>query len=202
MSNSKRTGSGGSDRHTRVGYSIPHQAVAEWTENTEIEAERAFPMDEVRAGAVPSLDAAPVAAARKPSAVEVQLVHENRISAAKCTPWRAVEIWTRNNVYYLDSGMTCIEVVNRATGRSEAQHSLLGARLSGGQHREGNVLEISHPLPVPGAEAMFQHPSKKHVRFGQTSTVERVVLRVRMSTVAVEDGQPFWEEITGRSGRT
>jgi hypothetical protein len=187
---------------TQVGYPTPPVAARaksareEWEESTTVENVRSFQLDEFgRTGRASG--GAPTAVAPHPPAVEITFVHEPQVPpAARKVPWRAVEIWTQNRIYALDSTMTCVEVVGRATGQPEPGHSLLGARLTGGQLREGTTLEISHPFPVPGADAMFQHPPKHRVRFGQTSRVERVVLRVRVTTVALADAEALWEDIT------
>src|SRR5262245_54839371 len=81
------------------------------------------------------------------SGIEVVVVQEDWSQAARRTPFRAVEIWTHNRVYALDASMKCIEVINQATGEPQPDHSFIGARLSGGQQRHGNVLMVSHPFP-------------------------------------------------------
>jgi hypothetical protein len=59
-------------------------------------------------------------------------------------------------------------------------------------------MELSHPFPRPGSEAVFEQSKGRQVRFSQTSTVTRVVLRLRVLTVASDNLLPTWEEITGR----
>ncbi|MCZ7678508.1 MAG: hypothetical protein M5U28_06935 [Sandaracinaceae bacterium] len=58
-------------------------------------------------------------------------------------------------------------------------------------------MELSHPFPRPGSEAVFEQSKGRQVRFSQTSTVTRVVLRLRVLTVASDNILPTWEEITG-----
>ncbi|MCC7540882.1 MAG: hypothetical protein IT379_31985 [Deltaproteobacteria bacterium] len=134
--------------------------------------------------------------ARTP-AVEIDLVHERGAASLIDGPWRALEIWTRHRVYALDSSLTCIDVVDQASRQSDPSHPLIGARLVGGQQRDGEVIELSHPFPRPGSEAVFEQSSGKRVRFSQTSPVTRVVLRLRVLTVAPDYLVPAWEDISG-----
>jgi len=94
-------------------------------------------------------------------------------------PWRAFEVWTRNRIYGLDGGLLCIAVYDRATGRLEPDHPFHGAHLVGGQVRVGDVTEVWQPLPVPGAEAVFEHTRGGHNLLSHTSVVERIVVRLR-----------------------
>ena len=112
--------------------------------------------------------------------------------------WRALEIWTKNRIYSVDSAMVCIEVIDRDSGRPDTSHHFVGARLGGGQRRRGAVSSFPIRLPVPGTEAVFKLPPGRQGRFGQTTKVERVVLRLRVSNVPVLDAEPIWEEITHR----
>jgi hypothetical protein len=94
--------------------------------------------------------------------------------------------------------MTCVEVLDRQSGRPDADHHFVGARLGGGQRKEGTQLRLSHPFPIPGTEAVFKLPPGRQGRFGQTSKVEKVVLRLRVANIPLLDAEPIWEEITGR----
>jgi hypothetical protein len=44
---------------------------------------------------------------------------------------------------------------------------------------------------------VFEQMQGRHVRFSQTSTVTRVVMRLRVLTVTPEQLLPTWEEVTG-----
>ena len=131
-------------------------------------------------------------------AVDIDLIHERRTAPLPDHEWTFVEIWTRNTIYALDSRLVCIAVVDQATRRTHSDHALVGARLVGGQRRDGEAMELSHPFPRPGSEAVFEQSKGRQVRFSQTSTVTRVVLRLRVLTVASDNILPTWEEITGR----
>lgn len=130
-------------------------------------------------------------------AVDIDLVYERRSAPLPDQPWVFLEIWTRNTIYALDARLVCIDVVDQVTKRSHGDHPLRGARLVGGQAREGEAMELSHPFPRPGAEAVFEQMQGRHVRFSQTSTVTRVVMRLRVLTVTPEQLLPTWEEVTG-----
>ncbi len=151
-------------------------------------------------------DDAAVAAPQRPDravprrgqpAVDIDLIHERRTAPLPDHDWTFVEIWTRNTVYALDSRLVCIAVIDQSSRRSHPDHALLGARLVGGQQRDGESMELSHPFPRPGSEAVFEQSKGRQVRFSQTSTVTRVVLRLRVLTVASDNLLPTWEEITG-----
>jgi len=137
------------------------------------------------------------APAAPPVPIEVEVVTE-RGPMKKGGRWRMLEIWTKNRVYSVDAGMNCIEVINRASGRPDDDHPLLGGRLTGGQRKEGQRMRLAHPYPVPGTEAVFKLPPGRTGRFGQTSKVERVVLRVRLADVPLLDSAPLWEDIASR----
>ncbi|MGE3633927.1 MAG: hypothetical protein AB7P00_28760, partial [Sandaracinaceae bacterium] len=79
------------------------------------------------------------------------------------------------------------------------EHALLGARLVGGQRRDGESMELRHPFPRPGSEAVFEQSKGRQVRFSQTSSVTRVVPRLRVLTVASDNLLPTWEEITSKT---
>jgi len=134
-------------------------------------------------------------------AVDIDLVHETRSAPLPDTPWTFLEIWTRNTIYALDSRLFCIDVIDQGTKRSLLDHPLRGARLVGGQVREGEAMELSHPFPRPGSEAVFEQAQGRHVRFSQTSSVTRVVMRLRVLTVTPDQLLPTWEEVTGQHDR-
>jgi hypothetical protein len=136
-----------------------------------------------------------------PEAIEVEYVDESGVDAREQGPWTLYEVWTRNRIYHIDATLHCIAVITRSTGRAEASHPLRGARLTGGERRNksSHLVDIFFPLPAPGTEAVFRSDAKKHGQFAKTSTIERVVLRVRRVRVAtVAEGQA-WDEILGRS---
>lgn len=130
-------------------------------------------------------------------AVDIDLVYEKRSAPLPDSPWTFLEIWTRNTIYALDARLICVDVIDQASKRSLTDHPLRGARLVGGQMREGEAMELSHPFPRPGSEAVFEQAQGRHVRFSQTSTVTRVVMRLRVLTVTPDQLLPTWEEVTG-----
>jgi hypothetical protein len=109
--------------------------------------------------------------------------------------YRALEIFTRNRIYVIDSALECMEVRDRRTGMSEPEHSLLGAKLVGGQRRYARTLHVARPFPVPGTEAIFVKADRKQPA-GLTSKVERVILYVHVASVAMEDGPGAWDDVT------
>lgn len=129
--------------------------------------------------------------------VEIEVVHQHGPAPRSERPWRTLEVWTRNRVYTMDPSMTCIEVSDRISNKVSADHAFLGSRLVGGQHREGQRIELSCPFPRPGTEAVFEHPEGQRGGFSRTSTVTRVVLRLHVVTVAPSYVVPTWETITG-----
>jgi len=141
------------------------------------------------------------AAGTRGSPLEVVLIKRRGLSHSDpMTPWVAVEIVTRNTIYLVDGAMRCIGVVDRATNRREPEHSLLGAFLTGGQKRSENRLDLSQPLPLPGMAAIFRRPATARGihPFGETSPVERVVLRVGVTTVEIDKAGDSFHELTAR----
>ena len=132
-----------------------------------------------------------------PAAVEVELVHETRRPPYVQKPWRMLEIWTQNRIYALDSAMRCLEVVDQATGKRAEDHTLLGAHLVGGQRREGDTVHLCHPFPQPGTEAVFEQGTAAGARFSHSSTVTRVVLRLRTLTIDPGLELPNWSQVCG-----
>lgn len=133
-----------------------------------------------------------------PPAVDIDLVYERRSAPLPDQPWIFLEIWTRNTIYQLDASLTCVDVIDQGTRKAIAEHPLRGARLVGGQSRDGEAMELSHPFPRPGSEAVFEQASGRHVRFSQTSSVTRVVMRLRVLTVEPEQLLPTWEDVSGK----
>ena len=128
--------------------------------------------------------------------VEIEVIHQHGPAPHADRPYRTLEVYTQNRVYTMDPWMTCVGVRDR-TGDAHAEHAFLGCRLVGGQHREGERIELSYPFPRPGTEAVFERPEGKPGTFARTSTVTRVVLRLHVVTVAPRSVAPTWSEITG-----
>jgi len=126
--------------------------------------------------------------------VEVFVVDETQLPGGERKPWRAAEVWTKRRVYGLDSRFRCVEILDRETGRPEVEHDMLGARLGGGRLREKDTVRFSYPLPLPGMEAMFMK-GKQH---GYTSSVERMIVRIRVLHSSADEAVPNWEEIRSR----
>ena len=130
---------------------------------------------------------------RATAGVEIQLIHDAQ-GGARNKPWRAAEVWTKNRIYGMDSLMVCYEILERASGRPELNHSMLGSRLGGGRLRSADSVRFSYPFPLPGMEAMFTQGKK----YGYTSMVERFILRIRLLNTDSEEHAPTWEEIASR----
>jgi hypothetical protein len=134
-------------------------------------------------------------------ALEVELVHEVRRPPTVDKPYAMLEVWTQNRVYAIDVNMRCIDVIDIATQKSDREHGLIGARLLGGQHNETGSTYLSHPFPRPGTEAVFEQARpQRGVIFSHSSTVTRVVLRLRQLTIVTGGEQPTWDQIA-RAGR-
>lgn len=128
-------------------------------------------------------------------AVEVE-VRKMSLEAARRMP-RVYEIWTKNRVYSLDAALTCIEVIDLASGAARAQHPFVGARLVGGQLNTERTHEVSFPLPAIGSEAVFQKQDHRNrIRLSVTSPVTRVILHMQRATVPQEQRDAAWGRIT------
>lgn len=100
----------------------------------------------------------------------------------------AYEIWTKNRVYALDARLRCIDVIDLTTGQTDHRHPFLGGQLVGGQKRNGDTTELTFPLPVPGADAMFQTGAAGgHARLMVTSRVTRVMMLVQVVRASQAD---------------
>lgn len=126
--------------------------------------------------------------------IELLIVNERRSLSGERKGWRAAEVWTKRRIYGLDSTFKCVQILDRATGRPETGHDMLGARLGGGRLREQDEVRFSYPLPLPGMEAIFVKGNKH----GYTSTVERMVVRVRVLRTSADEPPPTWDEIASR----
>ena len=115
-------------------------------------------------------------------------------AGTEAPPVRLLEIWTKNTIYLLDSGLVCVSVRDRHTGAEDLKHGVLGTKLVGGQRRYGKTLHITRPLPVPGVEAVFEKKSQKSAS-GVTSRVERIVVRIQVTSVVIER-EGAWDDVT------
>jgi hypothetical protein len=151
-------------------------------------------------GAAPVIESGEVDRPPQPAArtLEVEYVHEIELQQAGVTSWEMLEVWTRNRIYHVSAEMVCVRVTRRATGESERENLLLGAQLAGGERKakRGDMVEIYFPFPMPGTEAVFCGGKKSAVSY--TSTIERVVLRVRKMRVGDESTSSTWDDLTGR----
>ena len=127
------------------------------------------------------------------SQIELVLVHVSP-DHVEPGPWRSLEFWTANTMYGLDASRVCIEARPRKLDGPSPSH-IVGASLVGSQMRDGQAFSVSFPYPVPGMEAVFRlGASDQHVT---TSSVERVMLRVRITNMEMPAGeQPDWSKIT------
>jgi hypothetical protein len=137
----------------------------------------------------------------KPPPIEIVLSRDEVVLSARdaglaSQRYRMLEVWTRNRVYIVDSALECIEVTDRRSGTAEVSHSLVGAKLAGGQRKYAKTMHISRPFPVPGTEAIFVREGKKNAPAGLTSKVERVVLHIHIASVAMTDGAEAWDDVT------
>jgi hypothetical protein len=108
--------------------------------------------------------------------------------------WCMLEISTQNRVYRLNSALVCFEVADIETKKPAAAHGLLGARLVGGQKRDGDALTLIHPFPVVGSEAVFEKRTKDVVSLSTSSTVRRVVLNLRRVRAGTGE-RTSWDQI-------
>lgn len=148
---------------------------------------------------LPPSTIAPPGSSGMPMPLEVLAVQDSISPRETLHPWVAVEVFTRNRLYRMNSLLRCVEVVDLQTGQEDLRHDLLGAVLAGGQRKRGGRMEISRPYPWPGSEAVFEkrEPSKR-ARFSRTSPVTRVVIRVQVLSVETDAAEPTWHEVTGR----
>jgi hypothetical protein len=126
--------------------------------------------------------------------VEVEVVRERGRLPRPEPLVGCYEIWTQNHVYAVDSRMRCVAVREVAGGELKAEHPFVGGRLVGGQAQE-EAMEMSHPLPRTGAFAVFELRKGNRRHFTRTSAVERVVLRMRIVTIADGVDVPSWEDL-------
>ncbi|HVK84469.1 MAG TPA: hypothetical protein VM513_10205 [Kofleriaceae bacterium] len=109
---------------------------------------------------------------------------------ADTAAYRVLDIWTQHSIYRVDGSLTCVEVVDRASGVADPKHAVVGAKLVGGHRRYGKSIHQTRPFPVPGTEAVFatKDPSAPPKL---TSRVMRVVMNVRVTTVVLDHDAAF-----------
>ena len=172
-------------RKTSPGFADPNAAVRLDT-----------PVSVPRAASVPAIVPASEPPLRKSKQtrpmVDVEVIHErSRVPRPPSFPG-CYEIWTQNNVYAVDARMRCVEVRERSSGNIKSDHPFVGTRLVGGQFQDESM-EMSYPLPRPGAFAVFEMRKGNRRHFTRTSEVERVVLRMRIVTISDVASTPMWE---------
>ena len=189
-----------SGRKTSPGFADPNSAVRL---DTPVSVPRAAPVPLIVPpsdnGAAPALrgGAASEPPQRKSKQqarpmVDVEVIHErSRVPRPPSFPG-CYEIWTQNNVYAVDARMRCVEVRERGTGDVRSDHPFVGSRLVGGQFQDDSM-EMSYPFPRPGSFAVFEMRKNNRRQFTRTSAVERVVLRMRIVTIADASIAPPWE---------
>jgi hypothetical protein len=131
---------------------------------------------------------------RTEPSVHVEVVREQADDAkVGATGWRAFEVWTKNRVYGLDTAMMCIQVLDRSTGRIDADHKLLGYRLGGGRLRDGSATRYAYPFPLAGMDGMFTRSG----RSAFTSRIERLVVRIRELHATTDIEPARWDDLVG-----
>ena len=110
-----------------------------------------------------------------------------------------LEIWTKNRIYRVDASMICLEVLDRGSGKPDADIRLVGSHLSGGQARrpDDDIVDLYYPFPVPGCSAFFSDKNTMKV-LGRTSAIERVVLKLHKMRVRQGELDSQWDGFTGR----
>ena len=110
---------------------------------------------------------------------------------------RVVEVWTKRRIYTLDAQLSCVEVIDLASGQPDPRHPFLRSRLIGGQTNQGRGFELTLPYPTPGSDAVFQGTDGKGRPIIQlTSAVSRVVLHIRLVRVRPTRAQQTWSDLT------
>jgi hypothetical protein len=134
------------------------------------------------------------------SPIELSVVRRRGVSHTDASEqWVALEIWTEHRIYLLTQDMRCVRVHDIREGKDDTSHTLLGATLTGGQHRGKEQVELSQPLPLPGMKAVFRAPGQRNKpRFVMTSKVERVVLRLGLTSLENMGPDRAFHELTAR----
>lgn len=117
-----------------------------------------------------------------PSGVEIALVADKRSASPTARGWCLLTVDTQNRIYEIDTALRCIGVFDRASRSKLDQHPLLGAQLVGGKRREGETMHLSQPIPRPGMMAVFEQRTPTGASISESSTVTRVLLRLRQCT--------------------
>lgn len=114
--------------------------------------------------------------------------------------WDALEVWTLNRIYSLDSELVCLAVRDRISGRQLDHHEALGAKLVGGQLRapSGAIERVTHPFPIAGDAAVFVQKLGKRLKYAETSEVVRVIVRQRVLEVGPGNTAPSWDSMARR----
>lgn len=174
------------------GYAAPHAAIPRPPGMGEI------PPPAYEVSPLPPASIAPPGASGMPMPLEVLAVQDSISPRETLHPWVAVEVFTRNRLYRMNSLLRCVEVVDLQSGQEDLRHDLIGAVLAGGQRKRGGRMEISRPYPWPGSECVFEkrEPGKR-ARFSRTSPVTRVVIRVQVLSVETDNAEPTWHEMLG-----
>ena len=133
-----------------------------------------------------------------PPFVEIELCYEPPLAPGAHVSgrgWPALRLETKNHIYDLEWSMRCFQVRDTKHRTVIPDHKLIGARLTGGQLRAQENLELTYPLPRPGVSAVFELPTGRH-EYMTTSEVLRVVLRMRVLGVAEREARPQWKELS------
>ncbi|MBC7173356.1 MAG: hypothetical protein H5U40_13035 [Polyangiaceae bacterium] len=133
--------------------------------------------------------------------VEVEAVHQQGPVPQDGEPLRTLEVWTQHHVYKMSPAMVCVEVRDLSTDAADRTSEFLGQRLVGGQRLDGARIELSHPFPRPGADAVFEKVDGSAGALSRTSPVRRVVLRLHVVTVDSRGVAPTWAELKRVSSR-
>ena len=175
-------------RKTSPGFADPNAAVRL---DTPVSVPRAAPVPAIVPASEPPLRKSK----QTRPMVDVEVIHErSRVPRPPSFPG-CYEIWTQNNVYAVDARMRCVEVRERGTGDVRTDHPFVGSRLVGGQFQDDSM-EMSYPFPRPGSFAVFEMRKNNRRQFTRTSAVERVVLRMRIVTIADTTIAPPWESFS------
>lgn len=127
--------------------------------------------------------------------IQIAVVRE-RAESMNINPnkWRAFEVWTKNRVYGLDQTLACIEVLDRRTGRVDAESKAIGYRLGGGRLREASGVRYAYPFPLAGMEGMLGQDQRQIF----TSRIERFVIRIRDLRARGDLKFASWEDVVSR----
>jgi hypothetical protein len=132
--------------------------------------------------------------------IDVHVSYERGSHPSSSKLARAVEIFTRNHIYVLNSALRCVEVRRSSRDEPITQSQYIGAHLVGGQLVTDDMVEMSYPFPRPGASAVFETIRGRSHVYHRTTVVTRVVLYLSIVTVTTRRGVPSWEEIVDAAG--